>query len=927
MKARCWLWILLTGQMFVGLEGYGQCTSVIADYQQLRKSTNLEPAQAINYAIRLQTRWRSCRQPIDSMFIGLLFLTGDLFLAHDNNKASVQQYQLASKIAASDKAFDELLIQSNYLLGTAYLRDNRNELAKAAFSVAVKGTTIRGVKKWGVLSELNLAYLSYLQGDYQQALVYADAGKEWALNLHNDALLAKLLCEKVNALYELGQYEEAANIAYEMIRLATTAHEVNIGSYYLLLGDIESARGNITPAVKAYQTAAVYYKSTKNLARQAFVLTNLGFLYYSEGNYSRAVLYNQQALALQKNAFSRARLFDNLAACWWKMGQFDKALITYQQGLITMPIDFKALATSQNPTPQTIRLVSQKEYLLTLIQDKADTWLDYAKATGGNRQRLQYALDTYTVADQMIDYMRWEHTGQQSKLFWRNKTRGMYERVIETCFRLGDADQAFRFMEKSRAVMLADKLNELGARQKLSRQQIEQEQQLQQAVSSQQSKLADIKPSDSTAYNSTRMALLSKQDSLSRFLKNLEATNPAYYQYKYNNKTATLADLQRYLKKQPGSLVTYFVGDSALYVLGVTGDAAMLRKQPVAGYKQTLNQFAQLLASPEAMSKTTDVARFRMLSNNLYRQLLAPLSLPEGRVVVSPDGFFVPFDALSRSAIQFDFAVNHYAFSYVYSASLLLKNGSMHARTPGYGRESFLGVAPVEFAPMLKQVMLPNSDATLNTIADRFDSPTLLTHKAATRRNFLTEATTARIIHLFTHATADSTDQEPTLYFADSTLQLSDFSDNALPNAQLVVLAACKTGIGANQRGEGVFSLARGFAALGVPSVLTTLWSVQNDATYKLTDLFYKYIDEGLSKDIALQRAKQDWLKNAEGANQLPNFWAGLIVVGDAEPLPRINIVLWGSVLLALLIAASLIIWHERPKRRAIRPVSLPQPV
>ena len=95
--------------------------------------------------------------------------------------------------------------------------------------------------------------------------------------------------------------------------------------------------------------------------------------------------------------------------------------------------------------------------------------------------------------------MRGDHTAQESKLYCRNKTRSIYERAIETCYRLGDAEQAFRFFEKSRAVMLADKLNELGARQQLSESQIQNEKELREAVGAQQNKLATLTP-DSARY-------------------------------------------------------------------------------------------------------------------------------------------------------------------------------------------------------------------------------------------------------------------------------------------------------------------------------------------------------------------------------------------------------------------------------------------
>jgi CHAT domain-containing protein len=57
--------------------------------------------------------------------------------------------------------------------------------------------------------------------------------------------------------------------------------------------------------------------------------------------------------------------------------------------------------------------------------------------------------------------------------------------------------------------------------------------------------------------------------------------------------------------------------------------------------------------------------------------------------------------------------------------------------------------------------------------------------------------------------------------------------------------------------GEGIFSFKSGFAALGIPSSVTNLWSVDDKSTYKITELFYKYLAKGLPLDIALQNAKK----------------------------------------------------------------------
>ena len=372
-------------------------------------------------------------------------------------------------------------------------------------------------------------------------------------------------------------------------------------------------------------------------------------------------------------------------------------------------------------------------------------------------------------------------------------------------------------------------------------------------------------------------------------MRQLEQSNPAYYRYKYDNSTRSLADVQAWLSKRSMSLVSYFVGDSGLYILGVTAGHAQLLRQPVGDYKKNTTEFRQLLSDPAALNR--QFPRYQALSFTLYRQLLAPLRLPEGRVVVSPDGFFLPFESLNQrpNPSAPDWLVNHYAFSYAYSARLLLKDRP--TTTPD---RAFFGMAPVQFAGGLSP--LAGSDAVLRQIGGQVGSATVLTGNEATRRAFREGAPHARIIQLFTHADAgtqpgaggvSNTDpSEPVLYFADSTLRLSDITGTTPFQADLLVLSACKTGVGVNQRGEGVFSLARGFAAAGVPSVLTTLWSVDNKATYRLTELFYKYFTDGHPKDEALQLAKAEFLKTATRAEQLPTNWAGLILVGNADPLP-----------------------------------------
>ncbi|MFN8552608.1 MAG: CHAT domain-containing tetratricopeptide repeat protein [Candidatus Obscuribacterales bacterium] len=102
-----------------------------------------------------------------------------------------------------------------------------------------------------------------------------------------------------------------------------------------------------------------------------------------------------------------------------------------------------------------------------------------------------------------------------------------------------------------------------------------------------------------------------------------------------------------------------------------------------------------------------------------------------------------------------------------------------------------------------------------------------------------------------------------------------------LNKCKLIVLSACETGRGTEERGQGVLGLRSVLMAAGAKSLLLSLWSVDDEATSFLMTEFYKHLLEGKSEALSLQLAKTAVRTNPQHPNwKAPCYWAAWALVG-----------------------------------------------
>ncbi len=146
------------------------------------------------------------------------------------------------------------------------------------------------------------------------------------------------------------------------------------------------------------------------------------------------------------------------------------------------------------------------------------------------------------------------------------------------------------------------------------------------------------------------------------------------------------------------------------------------------------------------------------------------------------------------------------------------------------------------------------------------------------------------IIHIATHSLMDNRQPELSGILFSMVDEKGAPRDGFLPlhqiygldlDAGLVVLSACESGAGKDQRGEGLLGMTRGFLYAGVSQLVVSLWKVDDRSTAELMKRFYhQLLEAGHPPAEALARAQRSMLDDP--AWSAPWNWAGFVFLGDS---------------------------------------------
>lgn len=413
-----------------------------------------------------------------------------------------------------------------------------------------------------------------------------------------------------------------------------------------------------------------------------------------------------------------------------------------------------------------------------------------------------------------------------------------------------------------------------------------------------------------------------------QFLDSLKKEYPKYYKMRYATIAEPINKVQSNIPKNT-TIVRYLFIEDNLYAFIINADnqdLVSLEFEPVKNHIQKLNE------------NQFDIENVSQNLYELYKQLWKPFNdkITTENVIIIPDRelFNLSFEALTPNKINtFKALANNsllanYNISYNYSLLLLNK----YKKVIDYKRD-FIAFAPEFTDAMKKEYELKitdsiNLDKTYLTLLPQpfskdlvekytrlFSGESFLNEKAL-KQLFADNVKEHKIIHIGSHAESNNVSPELSrLVFAKNISNSESINNNYLYtyeiynqnlSSNLAILTACETGKPTYQAGEGMISLAHAFNYAGSESILTSLWKIDEQSSSEIIQSFYNYLSKGLTKNEALRKAKLDYLSNAEGRILSPQYWAGLILIGDTSPIElqtnSNNIFYWLISLLTLIL-------------------------
>jgi CHAT domain-containing protein/tetratricopeptide (TPR) repeat protein len=784
----------------------------------------------------------------------------------------------------------------------------------------------------------NIGMVYYGQGHYQQALDYFQQALELRRELPHPQKEAESLSNIASVQANLGRFDEALNGYRQVLELATESalppmvaathanmagvhaqqgdYQAAIAAYmqalptftenqdlpsqagiHLNIGAVHALVGNRAEASNQFSQALRIYNEIGNLEGVATAQSNLGILAAQDGVLMQAEIYLQQSLATWRdldNPVAASRTLGNLAIVAANRGDPQSAL---EQGREALRLSEQA--GNQADTGRLLIIVGT----MNLALDDYATAIEYgeravnlAKQIGDPATEMgghlllgtsYYAQEGYGQAYEhikaavgLLEVLQGAITVDELKITFLDNLADVYELAVLTAVELGRPEEAFQYAEQARARAFLDQLANglVDFRSGTDVILLERERALKAEIAALRGQLITLRgrPSgelDTNVISDVETELKALETDYETLLTEIKLQSPELAGL-VSTDVASSQDIQELLDPNT-TLVEYFVTEDRALAFVITPDTFDTVALDVSreDLLWTIDEFqVEDFAAPS--ESDPHPSSLQQLHTWLIAPLQTYLSTPALGIVPHGVLHYLPFAALTDGE---RYLSGDYVLFTLPSASTLRFIQEKHKPDA----DTLLALGNPTTAEALSELHFAEEEA--RAVAELYGSYPLVGEEA-TESAVWSRAGKVGMLHLAAHGHYNPFNPLfSAIYLAgddghDGRLEVHEvYGLDLTAVTDLVVLSACQTQIGELSAGDEVVGLSRAFLHAGTPSVIASLWTVDDKATALLMEHLYTHLRDGMDKAEALQQAQLEVREEYPH----PYYWAAFVLTGD----------------------------------------------
>jgi CHAT domain-containing protein len=339
-------------------------------------------------------------------------------------------------------------------------------------------------------------------------------------------------------------------------------------------------------------------------------------------------------------------------------------------------------------------------------------------------------------------------------------------------------------------------------------------------------------------------------------------------------------------------ILEYEIVDDGVVILTLARDGLEAARIPVsrAVIEREVRTFV------EALRQTGNAKMIEDASARLFGRLVAPIRRRIDRartLIVVPDAGLqqLPFAALFDPSTR-RFLVEDHVLLAAPSASLFttgVRRAAQSEQAQGAPTALLLANPLLEGGAFADLSPLPGSEQEARKAMRTYSRAAVLTRSAVTVQRFASAADAYDIVYFAGHTVIRPAEPwHSALLLAPSRgdgglLTVQQIGRLVFRRTRTVILASCSTLQGHRSGVEGVPSVARAFLVAGVPSVVGTLWDVDDGETGTLVDALHQQLARGVPAPDALRTSQLQAIHSPTAELRHPSRWSVFAVLATRE--------------------------------------------